>query len=467
MQIDFAKQAYTARTKNWSAQRLVNYYAEITPATKDTKTAIVLHNTPGISSFATGLAGYVRGAEVMGGILYVVAGDTFYSLASDGTATTIGTIGTALGSVSMAKNRASPQQLCFVDGTDGWIYDTTNGLQQIMDANFLPADTVTFIDGYFVFNYAGTSQFFISNLDDGLTYTSTDIADAESDPDAVVAVWSNLQQLFVFNDHTTEIWYNSGNNDFPFERIAGGTLERGLGAAFSIAADDNTVFFVGDDRIIYRIAGTTPVRISQHAIEQQIEGYSQIADAYGFIVTIAGHKFYHLTFPDGGATFVYDIASGLWHERESKGQSYWRGRGYVRAYNKHLIGDAFQGRMGVLDPDVNTEFDGVIQCIAIAPPVHRDRKRIRHNRLEIDFEGGVGDLTETDPQMWVDWSDDGGKTWSAQKPKLSMGAGGDYDIRGYINRLGMARSRFYRVTSADAVKRSIMAAHLNGREMRN
>jgi hypothetical protein len=458
--VQFAIQSYKSRALPFSAQRCVNYFAEAAP--KDTKSPVVLYNTPGTKAFASGLNGAVRGSKVMGGVLYIVAGNTVYSVNSAGTATSLGTIDSTAGNVGMAVNRASPQELAIVDGTSGWTYDTSAGLVKITDGDFLAADTVTFQDGYFIFNEANTSRFFISNLDDGTAYTATDFAEAEGSPDEVVAVFSNHRELWVFGEETTEIYFNSGASDFPFERINGAYLERGCAAAFSIAADDNTLFWLGDDGVVYRADGYTPKRISTHAMEEEIRKFSTWSDAVAHFHTMSGHKFFTLTFPTGQATFVYDVSTGLWHERESFEKRYWRATTYAWVYGKHIVGDAFQGRLGELDMDTFTDYSGTMQGILQGPPVAGDRKRIFHRVFEVDIESGVGATSgdNSDPQMWLDWSNDGGRTYTVRKPRQSMGKTGAYGQRLRWKQLGQARQRIYRLTVADGVKRSIVAAHL-------
>lgn len=463
MLVPFSTESYRARALPFSAQRCVNFFAETAPG-KITKTPVVVYNAPGIKNFCDGLAGAVRGSIVMGGVLYVVAGNSFYSVNSSGTETLIGSINTFTGNVSMAVNRASPQELCFVDGTDGWIYDTTNGLVEISDTDFNAADTVTFQDGYFIFNRSGTSQFFISGIDDGKSYSATDFGAAEASPEDIVAVISNQQQLFVFKEKTFEVFWNSGNPDFPFERISGGVQQRGLAAAFAIAADDNTLFWLGDDRIIYRANGFTPLRISTHAIEEALRKMSDVSDAYAFAVTVSGHKFLHFIFPTGQQCFVHDIATGLWNERESSGARYFRAIAYISAYGKHLVGDAFVGRLGEFDMDTFTEFGETMRGQLTSPPIAGERKRLFHRRFEIEIETGVGGESGDTPQLWLDWSDDGGRTWSARKPARSMGKVGQYRQRLFWERLGSARERVYRLTVADAVKRSILGAYLEAEQ---
>jgi len=367
--------------------------------------------------------------------------------------------------VSMSHNDAATPELVIVDGTNGWIYDTTNGLRQITDEDFFSADVVDFQDQYFVFNRAGTGQFFLSNLNAGSVYTATDIATAEGDPDRLVALISNRRELWLFGAETIEIWYNSGNADFPFSRFEGGFLERGCAAAFSIAEDDNSIFWLAEDRIFYRAEGYTPQRISQHGIEEALRKYKVVSDACAFIYTMGGHKFYVCTFPAEDATWVYDITTGLWHERQSRGMGRWRVSVYADAFGKHLVGDFEDGRIGELDLDTYQEYGVTIQGVASGPVAHYDRKRVAHRRFELDIESGVG-LTSgqgSDPQIWLDWSDDDGRTWSARKPFRSMGKIGEYKKRLRWDRMGATRERIYRVTVSDPVKCSIIAAHLTAR----
>ena len=591
-QIQWAINSYVAHSKPLSAQQLVNFYAEATP--NDAKSPVIIYGTPGIKSFADNVGdGPIRGAEVMGGVLYVLSGSVLYSVDEAGKATSLGSIesaasagasasfeitggsvsagvntissiaingvellssaidfttdvsttaalvvvqintstgyaavsvagtvtvtavATGIGSngyqvaitvtgdvtvaetictlsggytmpaiiettggggipltnpdcVSMSHNDADPSQLVIVDGTNGWIYDTTNGLRQITDEDFFSADVVDFQDQYFIFNRAGTGQWFLSNLNDGTAYTATDIATAEGDPDILVSLISQRRELWLFGAKTIEIWYNVGSGSPPFSRFEGGFIERGCAAAFSVAEDDNSIFWLGEDLIFYRADGYQPVRISQHGIEEALRKYAVTDDACAFIYTMAGHKFYVVTFPAEDHTWVYDIATKLWHERQSFGMGRWRVSTYANVYGKHLVGDFEHGRIGELDLDTYQEWGVTMQGLATGSVIHADRTRVSHRRFELDIESGVGLTTGqgSDPQIWLEWSDDGGRTWSARKPFRAMGKIGEYLQRLRWNRMGSARERIYRVVVSDPVKRSIIAAHLNVRQGR-
>ena len=455
--VQFAKMSYQAESLPLSAQRLVNLYAEAAPP--DAKSNVVLLGSPGIKSFATAGTAGTRGMHVLAGVLYVVAGVSLYRINISGGATDLGFINGS-GHVSMDDNGV---QLCIVNGIEGYIYTVSGGLVQITDPDFTPADFVTFQDGYFIFRRTGTAIFFISNLNDGTAYLATDFATAEGDADTLITVISNHRELWLFGAATTEIWYNSGNLDFPFERLAGPFIERGCAAGHSVIRIDNTLMWLGEDRVVYRASGFNPQRISQHAIEKAFERYTTISDAFAFTYTMSGHKVYVLTFPSAKATWVFDSATSLWHERESLGlDGRWRANTYATAYGKHLVGDSENGNVGELDPDTYAEYGSAMQGIATAPPAHFDRKRVFFRRFELDVESGVG-LTAgqgSDPLIALDWSDDGGRTYSARKPPRSIGKIGAYRQRLRWNRMGMARNRIYRAIVSDPVKRAIVAAHL-------
>jgi len=454
MQVPFARMSYQARSLPVSAQRLVNFFAEKQP--DDAKTPIALYNTPGIKSFTTAGTGPCRGLYEFGGLVYAVMSDTLFSIASDGTAVSIGALADRGQRVSFSDNGT---EIIIVDGVQGWTYDTTNGLRLIDDADFYSADFAMFIDGFFALNRAGTGQYFISNLNDGRSYLGTDIATAEGAPDNIVSIVASHRELWVFGERTTEIWFNTGASGFPFERIQGAFIQRGCGAKFSVVQESDTLFWFGDDRIAYIANGYQPQRISTHAIESAWQGYATVDDAFGFIYTNDGHKFWCLTFPTANATWVFDTTTGLWHERESHDIGRWRVNAYVNAFGKHLVGDYSSNAIGEMDPDTFQEYGNDLVASAASPVMHADRKQLFHHGFEIDFESGVG--TNDDPVMWLDYSDDGGRTFSARKPSRGMGNAGKFKTRARWLRLGRSRNRVYRVTISDGVKRTLIAAHLN------
>lgn len=459
--IQFAIQSYLSKSLPVSAQRTVNCYAEKEP--DDAKSQVALFGSPGLVSFAAVGSGPIRGMNLMNNVLYVVSGPYLYSLTSAGLVTQLGGQIGGGGYVAMANNGT---QVCIVNGTNGYIYSATAGFQIISDPNFHSAQSVTFIDNYFVFDWAGTNKWFISNSSDGTTYSGLDFASAEVSSDFVLSIVNQQETMLIFGQRTTELWQDVGAINFPFQRISGSTIERGSAAALSPVKEDNSVFFLGDDIVYYRLNGTGLTRVSTHAIEAIWQKYSVVSDAYSFSYTFNGHKFVCVVFPTANATWILDISTGLWHERESwdiNNNSYgrWRGSCAIEAFGKVLIGDFYSNNIGYLTDDVSTEFGNTIRMLATSPPLHDDRARIFVSCLELDIESGVGATTGQgqDPQITLDWSRDGGRTFIALQRFNSLGKIGAYLTRCRWLRLGQARQWVFRVQISDPVRRTIIRAH--------
>lgn len=464
MKIPFAVSSYKGPSLPVSAQRVVNMYAERQPP--DAKTDVAVFGCPGIVTFATCGIGPVRGAHKMGSLAYVVSGVRLYSVSSTGVAVDLGGAISGTGPVSMDDNGT---QLAITNGTNGYLYSVALGFTLITDVDFNAAETVQFFDQRFYFDWKNTNKFFGSDLLDGTAYNALVFASAESRPDNVKAVLLLKLILLVFGDNTIEPWQDVAAANFPLERVPGVVIERGLAAPHATAKEDNSAFFLGEDRRFYRLDGITPIGISTPAIDAEWQNYSTVSDAYCFSYAWAGHKFVVVHFPTANKTWVYDISSGLWHERESwdlNGRSLgrWLGNCALACYDKVLIGDAFSGKVGYLSATTYTEFGLTTQALATSPPIHSDRKRVFISRLEMDIEAGVGIATGqgSDPQWMMRLSKDGGRTYTSLQKWRSAGAIGQNRTRLRWLKLGQARERVFEMTTSDPVKRTIIAANGDG-----
>ncbi len=226
------------------------------------------------------------------------------------------------------------------------------------------------------------------------------------------------------------------------------------------------MFLIGSDRVAYRLAGAQLQRISTHAIEKTWRKYTSVSDAFGVAYTWNGHKFVAFTFPSQPVTegltntWVWDIASNLWHERESRDANglalgRWCGNCAVEAYNKVMIGDAYSGQIGYLDDATATEFGRSMYAEAVAPVLHADQRRAFMKSYELDIENGVGLASGqgSDPQIMLDISDDGGRTYSYPQSWRSMGKIGEFQKRLRWLRLGNFYNRVMRITISDPVPR--------------
>ena len=493
--------SYVLRSPNAADNRMVNLYPEAIP--EGGKEPAYLQRCPGLRLVATVGTGPIRGLWAHGTDVYVASGEEFYKLSAGLTATKLGDI-TGHGPVSMADNGT---QIFIACNPDGFIYNMNTGaFAQITDADFPGAVNVGYLDGYFVFNEPNSQRVWVTGLLDGFAIDPLDFASAEGSPDGLVSLMVDHREVWLFGTNSVEVWYNSGDPDFPLTRIQGAYNEIGCIAPYSVAKLDNSIFWLGADArgqgIVYRANGYQGVRISTHAVEFAIQGYADMSDAVAYTYQQDGHAFYVLIFPSAETTWVYDAATGAWHERAA----YLNGRFkrhrsncQARFNGDPLVGDFENGNLYAYDLTYYSDNGAAqkwLRSWRALGPGQNDLKRTLHRRLQLDCQVGVGlpgyttqdtvDLLATelgdlivtedgegilvslavtpgaDPQVMLRWSDDGGHTWSNEHWK-SMGRIGRTETRVIWTRLGAtlkSRDRVYEVSAADPVVTAIMAADL-------
>ena len=494
--------AYVARSVNAADNRMVNLFPEIVP--EGGKEPAFLQRAPGLTLLATLGTGPVRGLWQFGNYGYAVSGNTLYQIDSNWNAVAKGTVAGS-GPVSMADNGI---QLFVAANPQGYIYNAnTDVFQQITDPDFPGAGTVGYLDGYFVFNEPNSQKIWVTQLLDGTSVDPLDFASAEGNPDNVVAIFVDHREVWVYGTNSTEVWYNAGLLDFPLTRIQGAYNELGCAAPYSIAKMDNQIYWLGKDArgqgMVYRAAGYMGQRISTHAIEWQMQEYSNLEDAVGYTYQQDGHSFYVLNFPTANTTWVFDVATGAWHERASfQNGNFNRHRGNNQMFfnSETVIGDYQNGKIYKFDLEVYAD-DGQPQkwlrsWRALPTGANNLTRTIQHS-MQLDCETGVGlnGISPSDPLDWffttssgdqlvtntgdfilfspptvqgadpramLRWSDDGGHTWSNEHWKL-MGRIGQYGKRTIWRRLGATmkiRDRVYEVSGTDPVRIYIMGAEL-------
>ena len=468
MQIPFIGGAYTSYSTNINAQRCVNLFPAIDQ--HEGKDPVALFGTPGLEELSslspTGFGYVVRGMHEFGKYLYVIMNTSVYSVTRGGVATLLGTISTTDSSVFFADNGT---EVIFVDGSDNGYLITNNVLSTISDVDFPKASSVTFQDGYFIITKVGTGQIFVSGLYDGTTWDSLDFASAEASPDNAEVVISNAHDLWIFGSKVAEVFYNSGDVDFPYTRIPGAIVELGIQSGASAVTIGGVIYWLSTEKRVVRTRGYQFDTVSTPHIDYQISTYRTTSDARAYTYQVLGHIFYVLIFPTEGKTWVYDVTTDFWHEWQSyyqnpvTGYFDW-GRHRANCISKfgdmYIAGDYQNGKLYKLKMDTYTDNLHEIQRIRSSQVVNKERLNVIWHELEVEFESGVGLITGqgSSPQATLHWSDDGGHTWS-NGYATSIGAIGKYTQRARWRRLGRSRNRVIRVTITDPVKVVMLGAY--------
>lgn len=469
--------AYESESSPVSSQTCLNFYVNI-PETMGMSKA-QLYQTPGLTEVANaGDFNINRGSHVMNGEPYFINNNKLYRLnrvAGSATSFTfnleeLGTV-TGSGRVSIADNG---NQLCIVVPGTGisYIYDKTNGLQQISDPDFTAvgnAEIVVFIDGYFVFS-TDSKNFFVSALNDGLSYNALDFGSAEADPDNIKGLHVHRNQLFVFGSQTCEVFRNIGGFGFPFQRITGYVLPKGLAAKFSVTEYDDSFVFIGqgenESPRAYVYSGNNFDVVSTTAIDLKLQSLTDIQLNNVFVWSYDRHGEDFVGWSSDNGTYVLQskasklLARKTWHQRESENlvnKTRWRINSLVTAYGLLLCGDSEGGKIGKLDFDVNTEYGNLVTRQLTLPTISNQSKRIFHNSFEIEMETGLETNPNNTPKIRLDYSNDGKQFVSERF--LDVGKTGQYSLKARRYRLGQSnRFRIYRLTATDDVRYVLIRA---------
>lgn len=464
--IPFAVGSYKSASPVVSAQRVVNAYAEVQKPSMQPRSSAVLFGSPGLAEFVEVGSGPIRAMIYFqpSDCVYLVSGSTMYELQSDGTTTPLGSgIRPGLDVLAISEN-GTTIQVC--DGTKAFNYTPgTLTYAQVSDTDFPGASTVTYINSYFMHAWDGTNKFFSSDSNDATSYDPLFYSQADTQSDNVLAPLNFRQQLYIGGERSIEIWqFVPGASNFPWARFPGASINIGLAGKFAAKVHKEAIYFVGSDLIFYRLDGSTPVPISDPAIAIEWQEYTTTNDVFLFSMTWGIQEWIVITFPSENKTWVFDATTGLFHERESFDEAgvslgRWRANCYCKAWNRHLIGDAYDSRIGYLDRNTYEEYGNTLLFKAVSPIMHADGAVISLASLEFIVETGVG-LTEgqgVDPQIMLRWSDDGGQTWSTTQPSRSMGGIGQYQRRVRFGELGSFQNRCFEVSISDPVKRVVVS----------
>lgn len=464
----FIGAAYTLGAPSAGSQRLVNLYPEIYEAEPRKGNVARFVGTPGLRNRVTLGTGPIRGIHrASTGQLFVVSGANLYEVFSYWSAQLrSGGLASSSGRVTMADNRTN---LVIGDGSETaftTLLAQGSPVTVVADAD-CPGGHVDWQDGYFLHTVPGTGRFAISGLND-VTYDALDTATAEGRPDNLVSLISVNQQVFLFGEKTTEIWWNSGNADFPFARNGSTFIEAGtVSAGTCVRVGGGVVWVVSDERgrgTVCHAQGLQPARISTHAIELALASYSRLDEASAFAYQQGGHEFYQLSVP-GGGTWVYDFSTRLWHERSylgAHGEEPHRAWVGTVAFGEVVVGDREDGRLYTYDPEYYLDDGQPIRRLRQTPHVSQDEKRIVYRSFQLQAQMGVGLSSGqgSDPIVLLSWSDDAGSTWSNQH-EASLGAIGRYANRAIWRRLGASRDRVFRVETSEPVPVTWLGADIN------
>lgn len=453
MRSNFLGGAYSLRSLPLAAQTAINIYLE--PNESGSGEPGGFYGTPGLLKKATLGANGCRGARAAGNYLWTVFGNRVYRVDSAFNATSVGTLPNSSGAVSMADNGT----VLVIAHAAGWhsVNLSTSAFAAVAGSPTM--SDVCFIDNYLVGAQANGTYTW-ANLN-STTIDALNFASAEGSPDPIIRTIGDHRELWLLGQSTIEVAVVTSDPDLPFTRTT--FIEQGILAPHSACKEDNSVFWLGRNEsgqgVVYVAEGYIPRRISTFAIEQAIATYANPEDATAYTYQQDGHHFYVLSFAE--ATWAYDINTQVWHQRAYRNTSTGeleRHRGASHAFfrGQHIVGDYADGRLYALDLNTFTDDGDEIYQERTWHQMDAENRWITFHRGELIADMGLGldgapPSDWADPQAWLSWSNDGGRTWSNEHNR-SLGRLGEYDKRAIWRRMGKARTRYFRLRKTAATR---------------
>lgn len=407
-----------------SAGRLINTYAE--PLGKDVGASkgsappqIVWHKPAGLSLFGASTQTGFRGALLVDNVLYAAWSGKASRYNSAGVEVALTGTLTGTEKVFWARNMAAtPDIVCVAPGTGAFTV-TSAAVSTFADTDVGAPNSVCFMDGFFIFS-SGDGTLQASGLN-AVTIATTDKTKAQSKPGGLSRVVTFNGQLYAFGPNFGEVYSNNANPvGFPFTRSY--VIQRGLVGPYAIAGHQDgfgiSLIWVADDNSVVMGNGSpNPLKISPPDLDRLIAGVTDKTTLEASVYISQGHPKWVLKCP--AFTWEFDLGSQKWNERASYLALTWRAIGGCSAFGKWIVGDIKAGRLLYIDPTNYSELGDPLQYQIESGPVQNFPNRTRVPQAGFNFITGVGvatgaDPSDTDPDVGISWSDDGGITWNSE-----------------------------------------------------
>lgn len=375
----------------------------------------------GIVGNGTG-PGVDRGGIYWNGIVYRVMGTKLVTVDSGGNVTTLGDVGGPAN--ELVTLDYSFDLLGIASGGRLYFWNpATATLAQNTDADLGTVLDFCWVDGYFM-TTDGTNLV-VTELTDPFAVNPIKYGSSEADPDPVLALIKLRNEVYALNSNTIEVFDNVGGALFPFQRIAGAQIQKGVVGTHACCQYLERIAFVGGGRneapAIYVGASATTQKISTQEIDDLLLQYteSQLSLVQLESRTYKDHQYLYVHLPNG--TLVYDAAASaalgeqVWFAltTEVVGFAQYRARNFVWAFDKWLVSDPQSNAIGYLVQDTGHHWGEQVRWEFGTLIVYNEGNGAIFNELElVALTGSVA--VGTNPQISTSYSVDG-KSWSQDR----------------------------------------------------
>lgn len=378
---------------------------------------------PGDGIVANGSGpGVDRGGVNWNGICYRVMGTKLVTVVSNGAVTVLGDVGGPTN--TLVTFDYSFDLLAIASGGRLYYWDpVASTLTQNTDPDLGVVLDVVWVDGYFM---TTDGEFLIvTELTNPLDVNPLKYGSSEVDPDPVVALLKLRNEIYALNRNTIEVFDNVGGTLFPFNRIDGAQIQKGVVGTFACCVYMEQIAFLGGGRneapSIYMGAAATAQKISTQEIDELLLNYTeaQLALVKMEARNDKAHQHLYVHLPD--RTLVYDgaasqmLGEAVWFTLTTTtvGFNQYRARNLVWAYDKWLVGDPQSSNIGYLVDTIGTHWGQKVRWEFGTLIVYNEGNGALFHELElVSLTGRVA--LGVDPQISTSYSLDG-LSWSQDR----------------------------------------------------
>jgi len=366
----------------------------------------------GIVSNGTG-PGIDRGGVNWQGSLYRVMGTKLVLISSAGSVTTLGDVGGPTD--QLVTFDYSFDQLAIASGGRLYYWDGST-LTQVTDPDLGVVLDVVWVDGYFM---TTDGEFLIvTELSDPTQVNPLKYGSSEVDPDPVVALLKLRNEVYALNRNTIEVFDNVGGELFPFARIDGAQIQKGVIGTQGCCVFIDRIAFLGSARNeapgIYVGAAAVTEKISTQEIDTLLLEYTeaQLALVKLEARNDKNHQHLYVHLPD--RTIVFDsqasaaMQTPVWFTLTTAlvGFAQYRARNMVWVYDKWMVGDPQTSNIGYFVQDTGHHWGERVRWEFGTLIVYNESNGAIFNELElVSLTGSVA--LGTNPFISTSYSVDG------------------------------------------------------------
>lgn len=232
-------------------------------------------------------------------------------------------------------------------------------------------------------------------------------------------------EVHALNRYTIEVFENVGGDNFPFDRIDGAQIQKGVVGTRAACVFAEAIAFLGSGRnenvSIYLGANGNAQPLATREIDQVLAQYSEATLSTVVLESRLdkGHQHLWVRLPD--RTLVYDLAASqavqepVWYTLAGglEDLSALPAAFLVRCYDRWIVGDPGSSRIGYLDDTTSAHYGDPVQWEFSTSILYNDGDSAIIHELElVALTGSVA--ADTDPTISTAYSVDG-MTWSQER----------------------------------------------------